>query len=158
MFGKLMSISDTLMWRYFELLSFKSLAEIAKLRKQVDDGVNPRDIKFLLAEEIVARFHGVAAGRAAQEEFVARFQKGALPTEMPEHDLDVDADGIGIVALLKQCALVASASEATRMLEQGGVRLDGDKVSDRALKLKPGVSHVLQVGKRKFARVRLKKA
>jgi len=158
MFGKLMSISDALMWRYFELLSFRSLAEIAKLRGQADDGANPRDIKFLLAEEIVARFHGAAAGRAAQEEFVARFQKGALPEEMPEHDVDVHADGIGIVALLKQCDLVTSASEANRMLEQGGVRLDGEKVSDRALKLRSGASHVLQVGKRKFARVRLKKA
>ena len=158
MFGKLMSISDALMWRYFELLSFRSLAEIAKLKRQTDDGANPRDIKFLLAEEIVARFHGAAAGRAAQQEFVARFQKGALPEEMPEHDVAVHADGIGIVALLKQCSLVASASEATRLLEQGGVRLDGEKVSDRALKLKSGADHVLQVGKRKFARVRLKQA
>ena len=156
MFGKLMSISDELMWRYFELLSFRSLGEIAGFRKQIAAGANPRDIKFLLAEEIVARFHGAAAGRAAQEEFVARFQKGALPDEMPEFEFPVEAGGLAIAALLKQCDLTASTSEANRMLEQGGVKVDGEKVSDRGLKLKPGASYVLQVGKRKFARVTLK--
>ncbi|HLW73766.1 MAG TPA: tyrosine--tRNA ligase [Gammaproteobacteria bacterium] len=155
MFGKLMSISDELMWRYFELLSFRPLAEIAGFREQVAGGANPRDIKFLLGEEIVARFHGVAAGRAAQEQFVARFQKGALPEEMPEHEFKVEAGGIALAALLKQCKLTASTSESNRMLEQGGVRLDGEKVSDRNLKLKAGGRHVLQVGKLKFARVRL---
>jgi len=156
MFGKLMSISDDLMWRYFELLSFRSLAEIEGFRKQVAAGANPRDIKFLLGEEIVTRFHGAAAGRAAQEEFVARFQKGALPDEMPEFVLATEPGGFAISALLKQCDLTASTSEANRMLEQGGVKVDGEKVSDRGLKLKPGASYVLQVGKRKFARVTLK--
>jgi tyrosyl-tRNA synthetase len=156
MFGKLMSISDDLMWRYFELLSFRPLTEIAGFKQQIKEGANPRDIKFLLGQEIVARFHGKAAGQAAQDEFVARFQKGALPEDMPELDLKVGAEGIGIVELLKQCKLVASGSEANRLLEQGGVRLDGDKAADRNLKLKAGGSHVLQVGKRKFARVTLK--
>ncbi|HEU5397924.1 MAG TPA: tyrosine--tRNA ligase [Gammaproteobacteria bacterium] len=156
MFGKLMSISDDLMWRYFELLSFRSLAEIEGFKKQITQGANPRDIKFLLGEEIVARFHGVAAGRAAQEEFVARFQKGAMPEEMPEFVFVTGSGGLVIAALLKQCDLTASASEANRMLEQGGVKVDGEKVSDRGLKLKPGASYVLQVGKRKFARVTLK--
>jgi tyrosyl-tRNA synthetase len=156
MFGKLMSISDELMWRYFELLSFRPLAEIQGFRQQIKDGANPRDIKFLLGQEIVARFHGAAAGQAAQDEFVARFQKGALPEDMAELTLTAPADGIGIVELLKQAQLVASGSEANRMLEQGGVKVDGEKVSDRALKLKAGAVHVLQVGKRKFARVTLK--
>jgi tyrosyl-tRNA synthetase len=156
MFGKLMSISDDLMWRYFELLSFRPLAEIAGFKKQIAEGANPRDIKFLLGQEIVARFHGAAAGKAAQDEFVARFQKGALPEDMPELDLKVGSDGVGIVELLKQCNLVTSGSEANRMLEQGGVKVDGEKAEDRSLKLKAGATHVLQVGKRKFARVTLK--
>src|SRR5579859_6204082 len=156
MFGKLMSVSDELMWRYFELLSFRPLKEIQQFRREIAAGANPRDIKFKLAEEIVARFHGAAAGRAAQEEFVARFQKGALPEDMPELSVTVETGGIGIAALLKQCDLTASTSEANRMLEQGGVKVDGEKVSDRGLKLKPGASYVLQVGKRKFARVTLK--
>lgn len=158
MFGKLMSISDDLMWRYFELLSFRPLAEIRGFKKQIEDGANPRDIKFLLGQEIVARFHGAAAAQAAQEEFVARFQKGALPEDMPELDLAVAAEGIGIVELLKQCKLVASGSEANRLLEQGGVKVDGEKAGDRSVRLKAGGNHVLQVGKRKFARVRLKRA
>ncbi|HSC46493.1 MAG TPA: tyrosine--tRNA ligase [Gammaproteobacteria bacterium] len=158
MFGKLMSISDTLMWRYFDLLSFKSLAVIAKLRKQAEQGTNPRDIKFLLAEEIVARFHGAAAGHAAQEEFVARFQKGALPEKIVELYFDVNSDGVGITSLLKDCNLTVSTSASSRMLEQGAVRVNGERVSDRNLKLKPGDSYLLQVGKHKFARVHLKKA
>ncbi|HEY3644844.1 MAG TPA: tyrosine--tRNA ligase [Gammaproteobacteria bacterium] len=155
MFGKLMSISDDLMWRYFELLSFRPLAEIAGFKQQIAGGANPRDIKFLLGQEMVARFHGAAAGQAAQDEFVARFQKGALPEDMPELQLTAPADGIGIVELLKQAQLVASGSEANRMLEQGGVKVDGEKAEDRSLKLKAG-AYVLQVGKRKFARVTLK--
>jgi len=156
MFGKLMSISDDLMWRYFELLSFRPLVEIAGFKKQIKEGANPRDIKFLLGQEVVARFHGVAAGRAAQEEFVARFQKGALPEDMPELDLKVGNEGISIVELLKKCKLVASGSEANRLMEQGGVRVDGEKAEDRNRRLNAGASHVLQVGKRKFARVTLK--
>jgi tyrosyl-tRNA synthetase len=155
MFGKLMSISDDLMWRYFELLSFRKLAEVERFKREAADGANPRDIKFQLAEEIVARFHSPAAARAAQEEFVARFQKGVLPEDMPEHELKVGADGIALTALLKQCDLTASSSESIRMLEQGGVRVNGEKVSDRGLKLKPGETYVVQVGKRKFARIHL---
>jgi len=155
MFGKLMSISDQLMWRYFELLSFRPLQEIEQFKRDIVEGANPRDIKFLLGQEIVARFHGAAAGQAAQDDFVARFQKGALPEDMPELELQAPADGIGIVDLLKQAQLVASGSEANRLLEQGGVKVDGEKAADRSLKLKAGV-YVLQVGKRKFARITLK--
>ncbi|MGB9429543.1 MAG: tyrosine--tRNA ligase [Gammaproteobacteria bacterium] len=158
MFGKLMSISDELMWRYFELLSFRPLNEIEKFKRDIKDGANPRDIKFLLAEEIVVRFHGAGAARAAHAGFIARFQKGVVPEDMPEHIIKVEPGGIAIGALLKQCNLVASVSEANRMLEQGGVRVDGEKVTDRNLKLGIGKSYVLQVGKRKFARVQLRHA
>ena len=156
MFGKLMSISDDLMWRYFELLSFRTLAEISGFRRQIAEGANPRDIKFLLAEEIVARFHGAAAAKGAQAEFVARFSRGEVPEDMPEHELKAGADGLTLAMAIKQCGLAASGSEANRLLEQGGVRLDGEKVSDRGLKLEAGKSYVLQVGKRKFARLRVK--
>ncbi|MGA9854972.1 MAG: tyrosine--tRNA ligase [Gammaproteobacteria bacterium] len=156
MFGKLMSISDELMWRYFELLSFRSINEIRKFKLEIAAGANPRDIKFRLAQEIVTRFHGNAAAKSAHEEFIARFQKGALPEVIPEHDIQCGADGMPLVQLLRQCRLTSSASEAQRMLDQGGVRVDGDKVSDRGIKLKTGNTYVLQVGKRKFARVHLK--
>ncbi|MBU6421344.1 MAG: tyrosine--tRNA ligase [Gammaproteobacteria bacterium] len=155
MFGKLMSISDQLMWRYLELLSFRPVKEIEKFKREITDGANPRDIKFRLAEEIVARFHGAGAAKSVHAEFVARFQQGALPEDMPEHEIRVDGS-IGIAALLTRCALTASNSEANRLLEQGGVRVDGEKISDRGLKLAVGKSYVLQVGKRKFARVRLR--
>ncbi|MHB8405323.1 MAG: tyrosine--tRNA ligase [Gammaproteobacteria bacterium] len=158
MFGKLMSISDDLMWRYFELLSFRPMNEIRKYKHEIAEGANPRDIKFRLAEEIVARFHSVAAARAAQVEFVARFQKGALPEAIPEHDISATDDYMSLTELLKQCRLVVSASEANRLLEQGGVRVDGEKVSERGLKLAADKSYVLQVGKRKFARVHLRRA
>jgi tyrosyl-tRNA synthetase len=144
------------MWRYFELLSFRPLKEIEQFKRDVAEGANPRDIKFLLGQEVVARFHGAAAGRAAQDDFIARFQKGALPEDMPELDIEVGSEGIGVVELLKQCNLVASGSEANRLLEQGGVKVDGEKAEDRSLKLKAGSVYVLQVGKRKFARVTLK--
>ncbi|HVA54822.1 MAG TPA: tyrosine--tRNA ligase [Gammaproteobacteria bacterium] len=158
MFGKLMSISDDLMWRYFELLSFHPMNEIRKFKHEIAEGANPRDIKFRLAEEIVIRFHSVAAARAAHTEFVARFQKGALPEDIQEHEFSVTDGIMPLTALLKQCGLVASASEANRLLEQGGVRVDGEKVSERGLKLTAGKSYVLQVGKRKFARVHLHRA
>lgn len=154
MFGKLMSISDDLMWRYFELLSFRPVKEIARFKREVAEGANPRDIKFRLAEEIVTHFHSAAAAQAAHADFVARFQQGVLPDDMPEYEISVDGS-IGIAALLTRCALTASNSEANRLLEQGGVRVGGEKVSDRGLKLAAGRSYVLQVGKRKFARVRL---
>jgi len=153
MFGKLMSISDNLMWRYFELLSFRPLAEIGRLKTAVDEGANPRDIKFQLGQEIVARFHGQAAATAAQDAFVARFQKGALPDEMPELVL-ASQDGVLVIAnLLKDAGLTGSTSEAYRLIKQGAVRVDGERVDDRGLGIAAGNTHVFQVGKRRFARV-----
>ena len=153
MFGKLMSVSDDLMWRYFELLSFRPLNEIAQLRQQVADGANPRDIKFQLGREIVARFHDAAAAEAAQAGFVARFQKGAMPEDMPELTLDSDGGELGIASLLKAASLTGSTSDAFRMLKQGAVRIDGERVEDKSLTIKSGSTHVFQVGKRRFARV-----
>lgn len=153
MFGKLMSISDELMWRYLELLSFESLASIARWREEVVQGRNPRDIKVLLAQEMVARFHSKQAAVEALTEFEARFQKGVLPDDMPEISV-ASVDGcLGIAQLLKQAGLVASTSEANRMIDQGGVKIDGEKVSDKALQLKAGAVVIAQVGKRKFGRV-----
>jgi tyrosyl-tRNA synthetase len=153
MFGKLMSISDNLMWRYFELLSFRPMREIAGLRNSVVEGVNPRDIKFQLGHEIVARFHDWAAADAAQSAFIARFQQGALPDEMPEISLSGEAGRLGIASTMKGAGLVGSTSEAFRMIAQGAVRCDGARVEDRDLELKSGNTHVIQVGKRRFARV-----
>ncbi|MGB5623152.1 MAG: tyrosine--tRNA ligase [Gammaproteobacteria bacterium] len=152
MFGKLMSISDELMWRYFELLSFRPAADIAGLRRQVDEGRNPRDVKFELAREIVGRFHDAAAATASEEEFIARFRSGALPEDMPEVALDGDDGGLGIAAVLSQARLTASNSESFRMIGQGAVRVDGQRVDDRGMVLAPG-AYIVQVGKRRFARV-----
>ncbi|MEJ8566979.1 tyrosine--tRNA ligase [Elongatibacter sediminis] len=154
-FGKLMSISDELMWRYFDLLSFRSNADIARLKAEAEGGRNPRDIKFELCEEIVERFHNREAAVAAREAFVARFQGGAMPEDIPEKSLDTDGEGIGIAAALTRCGLTSSNSEAFRMIKQGGVRIDGEKVSDRGLVLQPGFSGVLQVGKLKFCAARV---
>jgi len=154
MFGKLMSISDELMWRYFELLSFRPAADIASLQRQIEEGRNPRDVKFELAGEIVARFHDGAAATAAEEEFIARFRSGALPEDMPEVALDGDDGGLGIAAVLSQARLTASNSESFRMIGQGAVRVDGERVDDRGMVLAPG-AYVVQVGKRRFARVRV---
>jgi tyrosyl-tRNA synthetase len=151
MFGKLMSISDTMMWRYFELLSFRSLAELAALKAAVDAGANPRDAKVALAKEIVTRFHSAQAADDALADFVNR-SKGGIPDEVPE--LALAGAPAGVAQLLKQAGLCASVSEANRMVDQGGVRIDGVVVSDKALKLDAGV-FVLQVGKRKFCRVTL---
>ncbi len=153
MFGKIMSISDDLMWRYFELLSFRPMTEIEAFKSEMAAGKNPRDIKFLLADEIITRFHDTEAAKAAQEDFIARFSKNALPDEMPEMTLSAGDEGIGIASMLKQAGLTASTSEAFRMIQQGGVKLDGEKVSDKALTLDAGVTVVAQVGKRKFARI-----
>ncbi len=153
MFGKLMSISDVLMWRYLELLSFRSMSEIARWHEEVLTGRNPRDIKVLLAQEIVARFHSQQAAEAALAEFEARFRQGALPDEMPEVNVCSIEGGILVPQLLKQAGLVESTSEAMRMIQQGGVKLDGTKVSDKSLQLKKGEVIVAQVGKRKFARI-----
>ncbi len=153
MFGKAMSISDEQMWRWYDLLSMRSNDEIAALRQQAAGGRNPRDIKVLLAKELITRFHSERAAELAEHEFMARFRAGAIPNEMPEFTLDADLNGgIGVVALLKQADLAPSASEANRNIEQGGVRIDGQKISDRALRLHAG-TYVVQVGKRKWARV-----
>jgi tyrosyl-tRNA synthetase len=152
MFGKLMSITDELMWRYYDLLSFRSNEAILALKEEVADGRNPRDVKFLLCEEIIERFHSRADAVAAREEFIARFRQGEMPEDMPEKILETGGDGIGIATALSQCGLTSSNSEALRMIQQGGVRIDGEKVDDRGLQLQPGFSGVLQVGKRKFCK------
>jgi tyrosyl-tRNA synthetase len=154
-FGKLMSVSDELMWRYFELLSFRPMDEIGGWKKEIDGGRNPRDIKVLLAQEIVERFHGRAASEAALTEFEARFRRGEMPEEMPEVSLPAPPAGLPVVQMLKQAGLTSGTSESMRMIEQGGVRLDGERITDRALKLAAGTTVVAQVGKRKFARIRL---
>ena len=155
MFGKLMSVSDDLMWRYFELLSFRTLEDIGDLRQRVADGANPRDAKFELALELVERFHDVGAAAAAKEEFIARFQQGAMPEDMPELTLASRDGQLGIAHVLKEAGLVTSTSEAFRMIKQGAVRIDGARVEDRSLEMQEGTTHVYQVGKRKFARVTL---
>ncbi|MEH0372593.1 tyrosine--tRNA ligase [Vibrio mimicus] len=152
MFGKIMSISDDLMWSYYELLSFRPLEEIAQFKADVANGTNPRDIKILLAKEIIARFHTEADADAAEQEFINRFQKGAMPEEMPEFEFD---PGIAISNLLKDAGLVASTSDALRMIKQGAVKLDGEKLEDAKLVPACGTA-VYQVGKRKFARVTIK--
>ena len=154
-FGKLMSISDELMWRYFELLSFRPLKEIEGLKTAVDEGRNPRDVKFELAGEIVVRFHDQAAAEKAKAEFISRFQKGAMPEEIEEISVASKDGGLGIAHLLKAAGLVASNSEAFRMIRQGAVRIDGVLVADRETVVDAGSTHVYQVGKRKFARVHL---
>ncbi len=155
MFGKLMSISDDLMWRYFEVLSFRSLDDIEDLGKRVRDGMNPRDAKFELAAEIVARFHDDAAAEAAKQAFISRFREGAMPDEMPELTLESDGGTLGIAHLLKGAGLVSSTSEAFRMIKQGAVRIDGERVEDRSLAIDAGSTNVYQVGRRRFARVSL---
>jgi len=155
MFGKLMSISDELMWRYFEVLSFRSLDDIAGLKKSVDDGMNPRDVKFELGMEIVARFHDDQAAEAAKQEFISRFREGAMPEDMQELTLEAQDGALGIAHLLKEAGLVSSTSEAFRMIKQGAVRIDGERVEDRALTIDAGSTNVYQVGRRRFARVSL---
>ncbi len=153
MFGKIMSISDELMWRYFELLSFRPMAEIAEWNEECQKGANPRDYKFKLAQEIIARFHDEAAAVKALENFEARFQRGAIPDEMPEIELKVTGESLGIANLLKDAELTASTSEAIRMINAGAVKIDSEKVENPKLEITAGSQHVYQVGKRKFARV-----
>ena len=155
MFGKVMSISDELMWRYFELLSFRSIEDIAALRRAVVGGMNPRDAKFELAIEIVARFHDDKAAEGAKQEFISRFQQGAMPDEIPDVTLSSDGGSLGIAHLLRAAGLVTSTSEAFRMIKQGAVRIDAERIEDRTLEIKAGTTAVYQVGKRKFARVNL---
>ena len=156
MYGKLMSISDDLMWRYFELLSFRPLSDISQLKQEVSGGKNPRDIKMQLAHEIVSRFHGAKHGDAAQDEFVNRFRHGAVPDEMPEIEVQADGGKLALALVLKQSGLTPSSSEAFRMIGQGAVRIDGERVGERDIELSAGNTHIVQVGKRKFARVSIK--
>jgi tyrosyl-tRNA synthetase len=157
MFGKLMSVSDDLMWRYFELLSFRPLAELQTFRERVAGGENPRDIKFELALELVARFHDAGAAEQAKEGFINRFRNNELPEDLPETVLECgDAGQLGIGHVLQQAGLVASTSEAFRMIKQGAVRIDGQRIEDRNLEIPAGAAHVLQVGKRRVAKISLK--
>lgn len=153
MFGKIMSVSDDLMWRYFELLSFRPMSEIEIFRKEIADGKNPRDIKFLLGEEIVGRFHSETEATQARENFIARFQKGQMPDDMDELSLNTDGAGIRITNLLKDAGLTKTTSEAMRMIKQGAVRVDGERLADNAQEMAKGSTHVYQVGKRRFAKI-----
>ncbi|MEO3880075.1 tyrosine--tRNA ligase [Rheinheimera fenheensis] len=156
MFGKIMSISDELMWRYYDLLSFRPLAEVAALKQQVAEGANPRDIKILLAKEIIARFHDEASAEAAHQDFIQRFSKNALPDDIPELTISCEGDSMPIANLLKEAGLVDSTSEAIRMIKQGAVKLNGEqKIDDTKLEITKGSSEIYQVGKRKFAKVSL---
>ncbi len=153
MFGKLMSVSDDLMWRYFELLSFRSMTEIDAFRKQIEDGENPRNIKVLLAKEIITRFHDSAAAEAAEQDFINRFRNNAIPDEIDEKAINAGAEGLPLANALKEAGLVASTSDGHRMVKQGAVKIDGERVDDSRTVLESGFSAVVQVGKRKFARI-----
>lgn len=154
MFGKIMSVSDELMWRYFELLSFKSMSEINRLKDSANEGYNPRDIKFILAEELISRFHSPLQAKKSHEDFINRFQKGAAPEEMSEIKLLINSKEIKLANLLKDTGLTSSVSEAMRMIKQGAVKIDGEKITGN-IEMKTGSLHVYQVGKRKFAKVEL---
>lgn len=157
MFGKIMSVSDELMWRYIDLLSFKSGSEIANMKKAVDQGANPRDIKIDFAKEIVTRFHNIGEAENAHQEFIARFQKGIIPEDLEELSTE-STEPVNLVQLLKQLNLTQSTSEAIRLVKQGGVKVNGDKVSDPSLLLGLNETYIIQVGKRRIAKVRLQKA
>ena len=156
MFGKLMSVSDELMWRYLELLSFEPMETVRSWKRGVEEGANPRDVKVRLAQELVARFHDRGAAQRALEEFESRFRHGGVPADLVEHPLEAPAEGMPILQVLKLAGLCPSTSDAQRMIEQGGVKVDGQRVEDKALRLMPGGTYVLQVGKRKFAKVSLR--
>ena len=158
MFGKLMSVSDELMWRYYELLSFRSLDDVRRLRREVDEGRNPRQAKVELALEIVARFHDGHAAKQAEEDFNARFRRGEMPAQVEEKQVEVAGDAIPVAALLKQSGLVSSTSDGIRMLKQGAVRIDSARVEDGAMPVPAGSTHVVQVGKRRIARVTVLRA
>ena len=153
MFGKIMSISDDLMWRYFELLSFRPMSEIEGFKQEMQQGKNPRDIKFLLAEEIIARFHNETEATAAREGFIAQFAKNKIPDDIPELSFEAPAEGYAIANLLKDAGLCSSTSDAMRMIQQGAAKIDGEKVADKSVKIQKGTEAVFQVGKRKFARL-----
>jgi tyrosyl-tRNA synthetase len=155
MFGKIMSISDELMWRWFELLSFLPENEISILKKEVDNGANPRDIKFILAEELVDRFHEKGEGSKCKQKFLERFQKGAMPSDIEEVNIDIENKTILLTNLLKTVEMTSSTSEAMRLIKQGGVKIDSEKVSDIKLEIKKGSEAVYQVGKRKFLHIKI---
>jgi tyrosyl-tRNA synthetase len=155
MFGKVMSISDALMWRYYDLVSFRPLGEIAQLKQSLEGGANPRDVKIALAVEIVDRFHGAGSGDKARAAFVAQFSQGALPEHIPEMKLVSPPEGLALPRVLKEAGLCASTSDANRQIQQRAVRVDQQRVEDRALMLKPGATYLLQVGPRRYARVTL---
>ena len=156
MFGKIMSISDALMWRYFDLLSFEHPDKIALMKRSVTEGANPRDWKYELAKEIVGRFHGTKAASDAMHNFIARHRQGEIPADISEIELAGNGKGLALPRLLKDAGLTASTSEAMRLIKQGGVRVDGEKADDPAREISPGQTHVFQVGKRKFVRVRVR--
>jgi tyrosyl-tRNA synthetase len=158
MFGKIMSISDVLMWRYYELLSFKPMEDVAAYKTKIAEGMNPRDVKIDLAKELIARFHDDAAAESAHQEFINRFQKGAMPDEIEEKVVNTpdDSDEIAIANLLKEAGLAASTSEAMRMIKQGAAKIEGEKITDNKLRVAVGTKAVYQVGKRKFAKVTVK--
>ncbi len=156
MFGKIMSISDDLMWRYFELLSFRPMSEIEGFKTDMQAGKNPRDIKFLLAEEIIARFHSEAEATAAREGFIAQFAKNKIPDDIPELSFAAPADGYPIANLLKDAGLCGSTSDAMRMIQQGAAKIDGEKIADKSVRVMKGMEGVFQVGKRKFAKLTIK--
>lgn len=155
MFGKIMSISDELMWRYFELLSFKSSGDIVSLKTEVEGGMNPRDVKFLLADEIVARFHTAELAKNAKQQFISQFSKGEIPDDIVEVTLNCSGNGLAISNLLKDAGLVKSTSEARQMIGQGAVKIDNERVEDLKLVISSGTTHIYQVGKRRFANVKL---
>jgi tyrosyl-tRNA synthetase len=154
-FGKLMSISDQLMWRYLELLSFTPMAEIEKWKQACTEGANPRDVKVRFSQEIVQRFHGAAAAAAALENFEARFRQGLIPEDLNEQAVQAPQGGYAIANLLKDLGLTASTSESIRAIQQGGVKIDGEKIADTKLLVQAGGPHIFQVGKRKIAKARL---
>ena len=155
MFGKIMSISDDLMWRYYELLSFRPMQEINRWHREVVKGKNPRDVKVLLSEELVTRFHGKKAAKAAQQHFIDRFKNRKLPTDLKEIEILSENDFLGISYILQRSGLVSTTSEARRMISQGAVRIDGERVEDVRLTIPSGESHLYQVGKRRFAKVKV---
>ena len=155
MFGKIMSISDELMWRWFELLSFIPEEEITKLKAEMESGKNPRDIKFVLAEELVDRFHNEGDGMKCKDTFLKRFQKGQMPDDIESIEVDIEGDSILLVNLLKDAKMIASVSEGNRLIEQGGIKIDSEKVEDQKLQVKKGSENIYQVGKRKFLKIKV---
>jgi len=156
MFGKIMSVSDELMWRYFELLSFRPMTEIEQFKTDIDNGTNPRDIKFILAKEIITRFHDETAAEKAQQNFIDRFKKGKIPDDIEEFEMQSTDGSLGIAYIIKDSGMTQSTGEAIRMIKQGAVKIDGEKIADTKLAIDSGTTKIYQVGKRKFAKVTIK--